>query len=78
MPARTRARGSAWARSSGPPCPPRSTNISYGREGRILRCPWHEWEYDITTGESVFDPNVQIKTYPVEIRDDQVIVTIDS
>ncbi len=22
----------------------------YGQEGRILRCPWHSWEYDITTG----------------------------
>ena len=50
----------------------------YGKEGRILRCPWHEWEYDIATGESVFDPAVRVKTYPVEIRDSQVIVTIDS
>src|SRR5207253_10095481 len=22
----------------------------YGEEGRILRCPWHAWEYDIRTG----------------------------
>src|SRR5690348_17428099 len=20
--------------------------FEYGREGRILRCPWHSWEYD--------------------------------
>jgi nitrite reductase/ring-hydroxylating ferredoxin subunit len=49
----------------------------FGREGRILRCPWHEWEYDITTGESVFDPTVKVKTYPVEIVDGQVFVTVD-
>ena len=33
----------------------------YGREGQILRCPWHEWEYDIKTGESVFDPKVSVR-----------------
>lgn len=48
----------------------------YGLEGRILRCPWHEWEYDITTGRSVFDPNVRIVTYPIEIAGDEVAVTI--
>src|SRR6266508_2441693 len=48
----------------------------YGREGRILRCPWHEWEYDIATGEAVFDPSVRIKTYPAEVRDGEIVVTI--
>src|SRR5262245_59003586 len=48
----------------------------YGREGQILRCPWHEWEYDITTGESVFDPNVKIVSYPVEVVDGDIVVTI--
>ena len=32
------------------------------REGQILRCPWHEWEYDIATGESLFDPSVKVVT----------------
>src|ERR1044071_695878 len=49
---------------------------SYGREGQILRCPWHEWEYDITTGESVFDPNVRVKTYDVEIDNGDLIVIV--
>jgi nitrite reductase/ring-hydroxylating ferredoxin subunit len=29
---------------------------SYAREGEILRCPWHGWEFDVTTGRSWFDP----------------------
>ena len=49
----------------------------YGREGEILRCPWHEWEYDIKTGESVFDPKVRITTYPVEVVDGDVTVVLD-
>jgi nitrite reductase (NADH) small subunit len=49
---------------------------TYGREGQILRCPWHEWEYDIATGESLFDPNVKILSYPVEVVGDEIVVTI--
>jgi nitrite reductase/ring-hydroxylating ferredoxin subunit len=48
----------------------------YGLEGRILRCPCHEWEYDIATGQSVFDPNIRVVTYPVEIIDGEIAVTI--
>lgn len=48
----------------------------YGLEGRILRCPWHEWEYDITTGESVFDPAVRVVTYAVDVEDGAITVTI--
>jgi nitrite reductase (NADH) small subunit len=48
----------------------------YGREGRILRCPWHEWEYDIATGEAVFDPSIRVKTYPVEVSAGAVVVTV--
>ena len=51
--------------------------FEYGREGQILRCPWHEWEYDITTGMSVFDPNVRVTTYPVEVVNGDVILLLD-
>ncbi|HEU5086246.1 MAG TPA: Rieske (2Fe-2S) protein [Roseiflexaceae bacterium] len=50
--------------------------FSYGREGRVLRCPWHEWEYDIATGEALFDPRVKVVSYPVELEGDQIVVTI--
>jgi|GEM_PF-224996 len=36
------------------------------RKGEIVRCPWHGWEFDITTGRSVFNPHkVRTRTYPV-------------
>lgn len=50
--------------------------FSYSREGQILRCPWHEWEYDIVTGVSLFDPKVKIVSYPVEVISDDIVVTI--
>jgi 3-phenylpropionate/trans-cinnamate dioxygenase ferredoxin subunit len=63
--------------------------IKYEREGEILRCPWHGWEFDLATGRSVFDPNrtrvkaypvevetLQAETYPVEIEREAVVVVI--
>ncbi len=35
--------------------------------GRILRCPWHGWEFDIVTGKGLYDRTGRVATYPVEI-----------
>ena len=41
----------------------------YGREGEIVRCPWHGWEFDILTGRSIFNPHqVRVKTYDVTVE----------
>lgn len=41
---------------------------NYGRDGEIIRCPWHGWEFDITNGKSVFDPfKCLVKVYDVEV-----------
>jgi nitrite reductase (NADH) small subunit len=48
----------------------RPGEITYTREGEILRCPWHGWEFDLATGRSVFDPNrTRVKSYPVEVEE---------
>lgn len=39
------------------------------REGEIVRCPWHGWEFDIKTGRSIFNPHrVRTKSYPVTVE----------
>ena len=39
------------------------------RAGRVLRCPWHGWEFDIETGKSLFNPHrVRVKTYEVALE----------
>jgi nitrite reductase (NADH) small subunit len=41
----------------------------WGREGQILRCPWHGWEFDLTTGRSVFNPHrMRVRSYPVTVE----------
>lgn len=49
-------------------------------EDRLLACPWHGWEFDITTGQSFFDPQgVRARPYPVEVASgDDVITELES
>jgi nitrite reductase/ring-hydroxylating ferredoxin subunit len=51
--------------------------LCWGLEGRVVRCPWHGWEYDLATGRSVFETNrTKVATYPVEVEDGRVTVTL--
>jgi nitrite reductase (NADH) small subunit len=47
------------------------------REGEIIRCPWHLWEFEVATGRCLVDPSVRVKTYPVAVEDGQVVVYAD-
>lgn len=46
----------------------------YGKEGQILRCPWHGWEFDLTTGRQLVDPSVRLRGYTVEAEGDDLYV----
>ena len=48
----------------------------YGRESRVLRCPWHGWEFDLETGEKLFDvtERARVRTYPVSVEDGRVVI----
>jgi 3-phenylpropionate/trans-cinnamate dioxygenase ferredoxin subunit len=42
---------------------------TYEREGEILRCPWHGWEFDVTTGRSWFDPaRIRVRSYETTVE----------
>jgi 3-phenylpropionate/trans-cinnamate dioxygenase ferredoxin subunit len=47
----------------------------WGREGEVLRCPWHAWEFDVRSGRSlVGDEKTRVASYPVEIADGDVLL----
>lgn len=50
--------------------------FQYGheREGEILKCPWHQWEFDIKTGVSIADPKLRVRSYRVELEDEEVVL----
>lgn len=47
----------------------------FEREGEIVRCPWHFWEFDIKTGHMIVDPQTRTKTYDVTVE--RYDVTVD-
>ncbi len=49
--------------------------IRHVREGQIARCPWHNWEFDITTGVNLADPKKRVRTYEVDVSEGQVFLT---
>lgn len=48
----------------------------YGKQGEIVRCPWHGWEFDIKTGKALFSDSIRAKTYPVEVHDGKIGIVL--
>jgi nitrite reductase (NADH) small subunit len=49
----------------------------YGRDGEILQCPWHGWEFDLLTGRHLVEGSrARLRQYPVEIDGGDVYVVM--
>jgi nitrite reductase/ring-hydroxylating ferredoxin subunit len=49
----------------------------YGLRGRVLRCPWHHYEYDLATGRCLADPDhLRVRTYKVREDGDEIVVEL--
>jgi nitrite reductase/ring-hydroxylating ferredoxin subunit len=44
-------------------------------DGRTVRCPWHNWPFELETGEHSLDPAEKLRTYRVRLSDGLVFVT---
>lgn len=42
--------------------------------GDIVTCPWHMWQYDVTTGECRTAEGMSVRCYPTKVEDGQVFV----
>jgi nitrite reductase/ring-hydroxylating ferredoxin subunit len=52
-------------------------DYAYEREGEILKCPWHLYEFDLTTGVCLFQPSLRAQTYPVVVEAGEIVVEVD-
>jgi 3-phenylpropionate/trans-cinnamate dioxygenase ferredoxin subunit len=47
----------------------------YGKAGRVIRCPWHGWEFDLESGRSLLEPKrFGLKTYRVTQQNGEVVL----
>jgi nitrite reductase (NADH) small subunit len=52
-------------------------HIGFEREGEILKCPWHQWEFDLRTGCSLYAPDLRVQTYRVSVDDGFLVLHLD-
>lgn len=48
--------------------------VEHEREGEILKCPWHQWEFDIRTGQALFDARLRVRTYEAVQEGEEVVL----
>lgn len=45
-------------------------------EGSVVTCPWHGWQFDVTTGACVANPAAKVERYEVKIDGTDVTVLV--
>ena len=57
-------------------CPHRGGPLGEGDlEGCIVTCPWHAWQYDVRSGESITD-DLKVARYDVKVEGSDVLVAV--
>jgi nitrite reductase/ring-hydroxylating ferredoxin subunit len=60
-------------------CPHKAAPLDEGHlhtGRREIICPWHRYRFELGSGASVTNPAMVCRTYPVEIRDGAIYVTV--
>ena len=58
-------------------CPHRGGPLVEGHmEGNIVTCPWHAWQFDVTSGKCQTMLGAIQKTYPVKIEKEEVYIEV--
>ena len=43
--------------------------------GTSVTCPWHGWEYDVTTGACSMDESISVQKYSVKVEGEDVFIS---
>jgi len=58
-------------------CPHQGGPLGQGLlDGRVVTCPWHGWQFDVTTGQHRVSCQIQQERIPVRVDGDDVFVSI--
>jgi len=63
-------------RVSGTTLPSPPGQFRWGREGEILFCPWHGWEFDLLSGRCLTDKGKHLTFFPVSVEGETVFVEL--
>ena len=58
-------------------CPHRGGPLGEGDlEGTVVTCPWHRWQFDVTTGKSPVNPAACVKTYVCKVEGADILIQV--
>ena len=58
-------------------CPHQGGPLGEGElMGTTVTCPWHGWEYDVTTGINLFDTDVKQDSFEVKVEGSDILVAV--
>jgi nitrite reductase/ring-hydroxylating ferredoxin subunit len=58
-------------------CPHRGGPLGQGfLDGAQVSCPWHNYTFDVTTGENVVSADLKVPRFEVRVEDGQVYVSL--
>ncbi len=50
-------------------------DYQYSRQGELIRCPWHGWEFDLRTGKSWCEPDrTKVRRYDLKVESGGALV----
>lgn len=58
-------------------CPHKGGPLGEGElDGAHITCPWHGWQFDVTTGQCKHNPAARVGTVKVVVQDGDVMVEL--
>ena len=58
-------------------CPHQGGPLGMGElEGRVVTCPWHGWQFDVSSGHGQLSPSVVQRSFPCKVENGQVYVDL--
>lgn len=54
----------------------RSYEMEWVKEDRVLRCPWHAWEFDVTNGACLHSDQYRLVEHEATVEDGRIVVTL--
>jgi NAD(P)H-dependent nitrite reductase small subunit len=59
-------------------CPHRGGPLGQGfLDGAEVSCPWHNWTFNVTTGENVVSAEMKVPRHEVKVEDGHVFVKVE-
>ncbi|MFB6171043.1 MAG: Rieske (2Fe-2S) protein [Haloarculaceae archaeon] len=54
----------------------RRYEMEWVKESRVLRCPWHAWEFDALTGACLHSERYRLVEHDARVEDGEIVVSL--